>query len=39
MHFNPAGRRRSAPERISSGQWERPSFEMAMARKDLRQLV
>ena len=38
-HFNPGQALPQRAKRISSGQWEPPSFEMAMARKDLRLMV
>ena len=38
-HFNPGQTLPQRAKRISSGQWEPPSFEMSMARKDLRLMV
>jgi len=38
-HFNPGQTLPQRAKRISSGQWEPPSFEMSMARKDLRLTV
>jgi len=38
-HFNPGQALPQRAKRISSGQWEPPSFEMSMARKDLRLMV
>jgi hypothetical protein len=38
-HFNPGQALPQRAKRISSGQWDQPSFEMSMARKDLRLMV
>jgi 3-hydroxyisobutyrate dehydrogenase len=38
-HFNPGQTLPQRAKRISSGQYDPPSFEMSMARKDLRLMV
>ena len=38
-HFNPGQTLPQRAKRISAGQWDQPSFEMSMARKDLRLMV
>jgi 3-hydroxyisobutyrate dehydrogenase len=38
-HFNPDQALPQRAKRISAGQWDQPSFEMSMARKDLRLMV
>ena len=38
-HFNPGQALPQRAKRISAGQWDQPSFEMSMARKDLRLMV
>ncbi len=39
QHFNPGQTLPQRARRISAGQWDPPSFEMSMARKDLRLMV
>ncbi len=39
QHFNPGQTLPQRARRISAGQWNPPSFEMAMARKDLRLMM
>jgi len=38
-HFDPGQTLPQRAKRISAGQWDQPSFEMSMARKDLRLMV
>jgi 3-hydroxyisobutyrate dehydrogenase len=38
-HFNPGQALPQCAKRINAGQWDQPSFEMSMARKDLRLMV
>jgi hypothetical protein len=38
-HSSDPGAAAARAKRISSGQWDQPSFEMSMARKDLRLMV
>lgn len=39
QHFNPGQTLPQRAQRIAGGQWDPPSFEMAMARKDLRLMI
>jgi 3-hydroxyisobutyrate dehydrogenase len=38
-HFNPGQALPQRAKRVSAGQWDQPSFEMSMARMDLRLMV